>query len=148
MVQLGRSTLNIARRQPKQIDIKKRLIGMLEGAVVTLVMSTVTLFALIGDDIRLWSFSKSSDPIFLVLMVLSMIMFTAEIIMTTVVIDGFKYSFFFWLDIIATASLIPDIDWIRDAITLLCFGTSPKRFSLDVTPGEITTQSVQQEKIA
>ena len=122
MVQLGRSTINNARRQPKQIDIKKRLIGILEGAVVTLVMSTVTLFALIGDDIRLWSFNKGSDPVFLVLMILSMILFTTEIIVTTVVIDGFKYSFFFWLDIIATGSLIPDIDWIRDGILLLLVG--------------------------
>lgn len=112
--------------------------------MVTLIMTTVTLFALIGDDIRLWSFTKSSDPAFLVLMILSMVLFTTEIIMTTVVIDGFKYSFFFWLDIIATGSLIPDIDWIRDALNWLCFGKTPAKFSVDVIPGEITVQSVQQ----
>jgi hypothetical protein len=81
-------------------------------------------------------------------MILSMILFTTEIIVTTVVIDGFKYSFFFWLDIIATGSLIPDIDWIRDVLLLLVLGKSPRRFSVDVIPGEITVQSVQQQKIA
>ena len=43
-----------------------------------------------------------------------MILFAAEIIVTTVVIDDFKYSFFFWLDFIATFSLVIDIPWFMD----------------------------------
>jgi hypothetical protein len=32
------------------------------------------------------------------------------------VIDNFKYSFFFYLDIIATLSLINDIPWLLDLL--------------------------------
>lgn len=58
MVQMGRNQGNgaMGRRAAKTVDIKKRLIAILEGNTVTLVMTIVTLFALIGDDIRLWSF--------------------------------------------------------------------------------------------
>jgi preprotein translocase subunit SecF len=77
-----------------------------------------------------------------------MILFAAEIIVTTVVIDDFKYSFFFWLDIIATASLISDIDWIKDFLNYICFSKNPARFSVDVIPGEVTVQSASQQKIA
>jgi hypothetical protein len=38
-----------------------------------------------------------------------MFLFSIEILINSMVVDGFKYSFFFWLDLIATLSLIPDI---------------------------------------
>lgn len=148
MVQMGRTMNNTMMRRSKQVDIKKKLIAYLEGNFVTITMSIVTLFAIIGDDIRLWSFTKSSDPIFLGLLTLSLVLFASEIILTTVVIDDFKYSFFFWLDIIATASLIPDIDFLRDTMKYLILGTPPRKYEVDVVPGEITVQSVQQDKIA
>ena len=73
-----------------------------------------------------------------------MVLFSTEIIMTTVVIDEFKYSFFFWLDIIATGSLIPDIDWMRDLLNFVLFGRIQKKYSLDVIPGEIIVESTSQ----
>lgn len=124
-------------RRNKQVDIKKKLIAYLESNFVTITMAIVTLFAIIGDDIRLWSFTKSSDPIFLGFLTLSMVLFASEIIMTSVVIDDFKYSFFFWLDIIATISLVPDIDFLRDTVKLLILGTPPRKYEVDVVPGEI-----------
>jgi hypothetical protein len=39
-------------------------------------------------------------------------MFLMEIMINSCVQDDFKYSFFFWLDIIATLSLLPDIQFI------------------------------------
>ena len=54
MVQMGRPSNTMQRRNNKQVDIKRKLIGILEGSLVTITMSLVTLFALIGDDIRVW----------------------------------------------------------------------------------------------
>lgn len=147
MVQMGRPNQTMARRN-KQVDIKRKLIGYLEGSLVTITMSIVTLFALIGDDIRVWQTTKSADPIFLCFLSLSMFLFGTEIILTSVVIDDFKYSFFFWLDIIATFSLVPDIDFLRDSLKLIVLGTPPRKYEVDVLPGEITVQSLQQDKIA
>ena len=92
---------------------------------MTTVMTLVTLFALIGDDIRLWAFWKVSDPYFFSGMILAMVLFGAEILMNTVVVDDFKYSFFCWLDIIATFSLVPDIEWVADYFMGLMFNTEP-----------------------
>lgn len=98
-------------------------------------MTLVTMFALIGDDIRLWAFWKKSDPVFFSGLLLAMVMFAAEILMNTVVVDDFKYSFFFWLDIIATVSLVPDIEWVADFLTGYTFNSAPSPQSADIVVG-------------
>ena len=53
--------------------------------------------------------NKDSDPYFYSFLLVSFVLFSLEIFINTMVKEDFKYSFFFWLDIIATLSLIPDI---------------------------------------
>jgi len=77
-------------------------------------MTITTLFALFGDDMRLWMTTKDADPAFFCGLILSFILFSAELLVNSCVVDDFKYSFFFWLDFIATLSLIPDIPWFVD----------------------------------
>lgn len=79
-------------------------------------MSVITIYALFGDDIRLWFTYKPADIYFYSTLVASFILFTTEILINSCVVDGYKYSFFFWLDIIATFSLVPDILWIMELI--------------------------------
>ena len=92
---------------------------------MTIIMSLVTIFALFGDDLRNWLTSKQADIYFDSCRVISMIVFTLEILINTIVVDEFKYSFFFWLDIIATMSLIMDIDWILDFFKIFIAGATP-----------------------
>ena len=80
---------------------------------------------------------KNADPYYYSGLILSFAFFTAEIFVNTVVIDGFKYSFFFWLDIIATLSLIPDIQWIMDLFGMIV-GSTPSGQSLDAMPGVVS----------
>lgn len=82
-------------------------------------MSLTTIFALFGDDIRLWFTSKEADPYFDSGLIASFLLFTIEIFINSCVVDDFKYSFFFWLDIIATLSLISDIGWVIEYIQFL-----------------------------
>lgn len=79
-------------------------------------MSLTTLFALFGDDFRLWFTDSSADPYFYGGLSISFLLFTIEILINSCVVDDFKFSFFFWLDLIATLSLIPDIGWIMEII--------------------------------
>jgi hypothetical protein len=65
-----------------------------------------------------------------------MFLFTTEIIINSIVVDEFKYSFFFWLDIIATLSLIPDIRWILDLLSSLINAT-PSYESVNAVPGKV-----------
>ena len=86
----------------------------MEGKFVTIVMTLTTLFALFGDDLRLWMTTKETDEYFFYGLVISFILFSMELLINSCVVDDFKYSFFFWLDFIATLSLIPDIPWFLD----------------------------------
>lgn len=87
---------------------------VVEGKFVTIVMTLTTLFALFGDDLRLWMTTKETDEYFFYGLVISFILFSMELLINSCVVDDFKYSFFFWLDFIATLSLIPDIPWFLD----------------------------------
>jgi hypothetical protein len=107
---------------------------IVEGKFVTAVMTITTLYALIGDDIRLWLTTKDADVFFGVGFVLSLILFSLELLLNSTVVEGFKYSFFFWLDIIATLSLIPDISWIMHFLAIIVTAT-PANESRDVVLG-------------
>lgn len=111
-----------------------------EGKFVTVVMSIVTLFALLGDDIRLWLTNKDADSTFNSGLLISFILFTAEIMLNTVAIDEFKYSFFFWLDIIATMSVIIDIPWITDPFNYVMVYKVPSYLSVNVITGQTQSQ--------
>lgn len=86
------------------------------------------------DDIRIWATTKPADDYFQGALVVSFFLFTCEILINSVVAEDFKYSFFFWLDIIATLSLIADINWILDQLALLV-GSTPSYETVDVVVG-------------
>lgn len=96
--------------------IRTRVREFIEGKYITVLMSLTTVFALFGDDLRLWFTDKSADPYFYGGLSASFVLFTFEILINSCVVDDFKYSFFFWLDIIATLSLITDIGWIIEFV--------------------------------
>ena len=79
-------------------------------------MTIVTLFALFGDDMRLTLFDKDTDIYFMLGLTLSFVLFSVELLVNSCVGEDFKYSFYFWLDFIATFSLIVDIVWFADFI--------------------------------
>jgi hypothetical protein len=98
-------------------------------------MTAVTLFALFGEDLVYWHTTKAADPYFLAGLVLSLVLFTLELLVQSCVVDDFKYSFFFWLDFIATGSLIPDIAWLADYVLGLV-EAEQSVYTLDVKPGD------------
>jgi hypothetical protein len=89
---------------------------ILDNKYWTIFMAIITIYALFGDDIRLVATGKSADPIFYILTIVCLIFFTVEIVMASLAQDGFFLGFYFWLDTVATISLIADIGWIWDAI--------------------------------
>ena len=50
------------------------------------------------------------------MMLACLIFFTLEIILASIAKKDYFIGFYFWLDIIATLSLIPDIGWFWDPI--------------------------------
>ena len=85
----------------------------------------------------MWLTTKEADPYFYALLAASFVLFSLEIFINSMVKDDFKYSFFFWLDIIATLSLIPDIQWIIDACGGIINAT-PSYLSVNAVPGVVS----------
>lgn len=81
------------------------------------IMTIVTIFALFGDDFRLLAFGIGSDNYFVNLTVASMCLFTIEIILCSIGQEEYLNSFFFWLDLLSTVSLITDIPPLMEKIT-------------------------------
>mmetsp|Transcript_5389 Transcript_5389/g.8332 ORF Transcript_5389/g.8332 Transcript_5389/m.8332 type:complete len:131 (-) Transcript_5389:2123-2515(-) len=79
-------------------------------------MTVITIFALLGDDIKLLVFPKGADDTFTVLTSASMIFFFIEIVLASFGKPDYFNSFFFWLDLVSTLSLITDIDPAMDAL--------------------------------
>lgn len=79
-------------------------------------MMLITIYCLFGDDLRQAVFPIEADPYFWGLTSASLGLFLLEIILSSIVIEGYWLSFFFWLDVIATVSLIFDIGWFMDFI--------------------------------
>lgn len=89
-------------------------------------MMFVTLFVLFGDDIRLISFPPSSDGAFSILNSIAFFLFLTEMFLNCWAksdfskgirnVKGYMFSFFFWLDLLAVVSMVPDIDWLASTI--------------------------------
>ena len=94
---------------------QKRMLFILDHKVFTYIMTALTMYALFGDDFKLLLFQKSADSTFDVLTTISMAAFLFEIVVSSVAkTEEYLFSFYFWLDVIATISLIFDISWAWD----------------------------------
>ena len=79
-------------------------------------------------------------------MMASLILFTVEILASSVVIVEYKYSFFFYLDIIATLSIMFDIAFLNDFLGLL-IGQSPNTIKVNAIPGVMFIETATAGKI-
>lgn len=79
-------------------------------------MSSITIYSLFFDDIRESAFSKDEDIIFWGITCACMIFFLLEIIFASISKEIYFLTFFFWLDLISTISMIPDTGFIWNPI--------------------------------
>eukprot|EP00640_Fibrocapsa_japonica_P002203 CAMPEP_0113953218 /NCGR_PEP_ID=MMETSP1339-20121228/90862_1 /TAXON_ID=94617 /ORGANISM="Fibrocapsa japonica" /LENGTH=352 /DNA_ID=CAMNT_0000961939 /DNA_START=135 /DNA_END=1190 /DNA_ORIENTATION=- /assembly_acc=CAM_ASM_000762 len=119
--------------------LKLSINRIVDGKLVTGIMAIMTIYALYGDDVRLYGTPPSADFTFMIISSLAFFLFILEMLASCYAKPGYFPmdhwskenvqvnmnwrgfyhllaigSFFFWLDLIATATLIFDIDWIYD----------------------------------
>ena len=63
--------------------------------------------------------SKEYDIYFTVFLMISLFLFSMEILASSVAIDDYKYSFYFYLDIVATLSIISDVQFLLDFVGVI-----------------------------
>jgi hypothetical protein len=117
--------------------LRERTRVYLDNTFVTAVMTSFTIYALYGDDFRQLAFDASADVVFMVMSSIAFFLFSLEIVLSCWAKPGYLPnpcadmskeklqcpgclnllmigSFYFWLDVVATVSLITEIDWILD----------------------------------
>jgi hypothetical protein len=80
------------------------------------IMTIATLYCLFGDNIRLTSFPPSADEVFVVLSTICFVMFVLEFAAFCLWKPEYRWSFFFFLDILALVSLLPEMPFIWDPL--------------------------------
>jgi Ion transport protein len=87
-----------------------------QNVYVAAFFSLVTLWVLFSDDLRLAAMPPSADDPVGILSVVCMCLFICEIVIYIFGTNTYLWSFFFWLDILATSSMILDVPAVEDAI--------------------------------
>lgn len=118
--------------KPSSRSFKDTVESITESLPVTIIMSILTIWALLSDDIRLSGTSTNADEGFTVLISIAFFLFFAELFAGCIYKDGYLHlpsftevpgetysqkmerlfnfgSFYFWLDFIATVSLIFEV---------------------------------------
>lgn len=115
--QIGSLTSIFSYTQEFKVDgWRSYMLKFLDSYGLLIFMLIVTTYALFSDDVRVSAFSKSADDVFFGLSTCAMFIFAVEMSLSFMLKPDYRWSFYFWLDLIATLSIIPDIGWAWDKI--------------------------------
>ena len=110
---------NIQFNQSYLVKLKQIIKNIIESDIEAGIMAALFLVGLFLSDIKTIYFGIKYDTIFdLIYLFLAVILFT-EVICSTILITGYLYSFFFWLDIFSVISLLTDLEQIKKRIIFL-----------------------------
>ena len=89
---------------------------ILENFALVGLMSSITVYSLFFDDIRMLATTLATDYIVFGVTSWAFAMFGLEIILASICKENYFMTFFFWLDVVSTMSMITDIGPIWDAM--------------------------------
>ena len=119
----------ISKEKSKKVSVCKHVMDAIRWFIDTArfsisydgFMTAVTIFVLFGDDIRILCFPPSADSTFALCINIAFVLFALEILlyftakstfsMSEFKFKGYAFSFFFWLDLLAVISMVPDVTW-------------------------------------
>jgi hypothetical protein len=87
-----------------------------ESTPVQIIMMIVTFYSLFCDDFRLIFWEIDADHSFMILTSIAFAFFLLELIFASIGTNGYFLAFYFWLDLVATLSLVTDIEPLWDLI--------------------------------
>ena len=128
-------------RQRKWMRRKEKILNFLDSRPVSVLMACVTLYALFGDDTRIFSAPVSADNIFYNLSFTALMLYTLEFILHCIAKPQYVGSFYFWLDLVSTCSLVVDVGWYVHAHALRLV-----RCPLDLLHYALTLQDLERHR--
>lgn len=76
----------------------------------------MTVYALFGDDFRQLVTTKAADPSFNIITIIVMAFFFLEITLSSMAIEYYFLSLYFFLDLLATITMFTDVTFIWDKV--------------------------------
>lgn len=110
-------------------------------------ITLLTLYSLFSDDLRTAFFTRKVDMGFDVLSLVVMVIFLVEIVLSTLVIEDYFLSFFFFLDIVSTVSIIFDVNFISDLIFATSTSSSVAQLASQSKASRAATRAVRIVKL-
>jgi hypothetical protein len=95
----------------KTLRVKAYLQTLIDSNIFLCIMTLCTLFALFSNDFQYAFLPLTVDIPFDVVQTFLFFLFSVEIVLTMFVKPDYIGSFFFWLDLLSTISLLQDISW-------------------------------------
>lgn len=93
----------------------KKTVARYDAAPVQLFLSVLLVMSLfLPDAWVLGNAPSSSDPVLYIILIIIFVIFLLESTIMSIVNPDYFLSFFFWMDVIGTLSIILDIGWIAD----------------------------------
>jgi hypothetical protein len=78
--------------------------------------TTLTCYALLGDDFRLLCTDKPADLVFNILTLVCLTSFSFEVVVSCLGKDDYFLGIFFGLDVISTVTMVLDLTWVSDQL--------------------------------
>eukprot|EP00448_Togula_jolla_P014558 CAMPEP_0170573382 /NCGR_PEP_ID=MMETSP0224-20130122/2736_1 /TAXON_ID=285029 /ORGANISM="Togula jolla, Strain CCCM 725" /LENGTH=971 /DNA_ID=CAMNT_0010895967 /DNA_START=21 /DNA_END=2936 /DNA_ORIENTATION=- len=117
-VQVSRDTgrllaLNQRKTTDKYATVSRKIV---EHKLAMALTTVLTIYALLGDDFRLYATNMPADPIFNVMVIICVIIFSIEVLLSCLGKSDYYMGFFFFLDVVSTVSLVLDLTFVADTL--------------------------------
>ena len=89
---------------------------VLKSKEFNVLMVVLTVYALYGDDMRLAFYEVDDDQVFYDLSTFAMAMFLVEMALQFYFRKEYRWGFYFVLDILSTASMLPDTNLLTELL--------------------------------
>jgi hypothetical protein len=110
-------------------------------------ITCLTIYSLFSDDFRTAFFGQEADLGFDVVSLVVMVVFGVEIVLSALVVDGYFLSFFFFLDVVSTASIIFDVNFITDSVFSTSTSSSVAQLASQSKASRAATRAVRIVKL-
>lgn len=89
---------------------------ILNGMIFQILVNLFTIYALFGADVKFLICDKTGDPIFDALTLVSLGIFSFEVVFSCLTKKDYFLSFFFYLDLVSTLTLVLDLTYVDTAL--------------------------------